>query len=104
MEEDGDSDLESVGSVEFEEMLDKMSGMPKNDEDLDYMNDIGTNLRKKKSNTFEDSEEEELSGDDEDELSEDEDSFDEDVSDEELEADETTENIDDEDKGMCINY
>lgn len=46
-----DSDLESVQSEEFEEMLDKMSGIKDMEEDIDYMNEIGDNLKteKKKS-------------------------------------------------------
>lgn len=88
--DDDNDDVESVGSEEFEEMLDKMSGLPKDDEDLDYMNDIGANL-KKKSGISEESEDEEIL--------EDEDSFEEDVSDEELEEDEAMGDLG-EDKGI----
>ncbi|KAJ8925033.1 hypothetical protein NQ315_001204 [Exocentrus adspersus] len=50
-EAEEESDLESVQSEEFEEMLDKMAGVQDGDEDLDYMRDIGDNLKqKKKSN------------------------------------------------------
>jgi ribosome biogenesis protein MAK21 len=45
--EDEDSDLESVQSDEFEEILDKMAGIPKENEDLDYLNEIGDTLKVK---------------------------------------------------------
>ncbi|KAL3275496.1 hypothetical protein HHI36_020256 [Cryptolaemus montrouzieri] len=44
--EDEDSDVDSVASDEFEEMLEKMGGAPQ-DDDIDFMNDIGDNLKKK---------------------------------------------------------
>ncbi|XP_050506549.1 CCAAT/enhancer-binding protein zeta [Diabrotica virgifera virgifera] len=48
-----DSDLESVQSDEFEEMLDKLSGRKdgeeEDEEDVDYLNEIGENLRQKDS-------------------------------------------------------
>lgn len=47
-ESDDESDVESVASEEFEEMLNKMSGLPKDDEELDYMNEIGSKLKEKK--------------------------------------------------------
>lgn len=50
-----ESDLESVQSEEFEEMLDKMSGVKDMDEDIDYMNEIGDKLKiekKKSKNRF----------------------------------------------------
>lgn len=47
-EDDDESDVDSVASEEFEEMLSKMAGLPKDDEDIDYMNDIGSKLKKKK--------------------------------------------------------
>lgn len=41
-----DSDLESVASEEFEEMLDKMGGFSKDeDDDLDYMGAVGENIK-----------------------------------------------------------
>ncbi|KRT79752.1 hypothetical protein AMK59_8108 [Oryctes borbonicus] len=44
---DEDSDLESVASDEFEELLNKMSDHNKIDDDLDYINEIGNNLKTK---------------------------------------------------------
>lgn len=44
-EEDDDSDLESVQSDEFVEMLDKMAGVSNVDEDIDFINDIGDKLQ-----------------------------------------------------------
>lgn len=66
-EEDEESDLESVQSEEFEEMLNKMSGLDNDEEELDYMGEIGDSLKKveggkkkrRKSNDDEDEEEEE---------------------------------------------
>ncbi|KAJ8970201.1 hypothetical protein NQ314_001348 [Rhamnusium bicolor] len=46
-EEEENSDLESVQSEEFEEMLDKMSGFKDIEEDIDYLNEIGDNLKNK---------------------------------------------------------
>ncbi|XP_076272674.1 nucleolar complex protein 1 [Rhynchophorus ferrugineus] len=48
-EADDNSDLESVQSEEFEDMLDKMTGVQDegSDEDIDYMGDIGDSLKKK---------------------------------------------------------
>lgn len=91
-EEDGDSDLESVASDEFDEFLDKISGIPKDQEDLDFMNDIGANLKKKKHDNAEDDEQ----------ISEEDDDFKEGMSDEDedLDMDETTEDISDEDNGI----
>lgn len=66
-DEDDNSDLESVQSEEFEEMLDKMTGVKdddESDEDIDYMGEIGDKLKtksdknKKKKKTDEDEEEE----------------------------------------------
>lgn len=55
IKEEDDSDLESVQSEEFEEMIDKMIGVKDDeDEDIDFMNEIGDNLKnvdKKKSKT-----------------------------------------------------
>ncbi|XP_066138108.1 CCAAT/enhancer-binding protein zeta-like [Euwallacea fornicatus] len=71
-----DSDLESVQSEEFEEMLDKMAGIKDNEDDeLDYLGEIGDSLKKKKKSPStkvapQDSEEEQendLSDDDNDE-------------------------------------
>ncbi|KAJ8957549.1 hypothetical protein NQ318_020588 [Aromia moschata] len=45
-DEEDDSDLESVQSEEFEEMLDKISGF-KNVDEIDYMDEIGNSLKKK---------------------------------------------------------
>lgn len=46
--DDDDSDLESIQSDEFEDMLDQMSGIiPKDDENLDFLNDVGDKLRSK---------------------------------------------------------
>ncbi|CAG9822378.1 unnamed protein product [Phaedon cochleariae] len=45
-DEEADSDLESVQSEEFEEMLDKMAGVRDDEEDIDYMREIGDTLRK----------------------------------------------------------
>lgn len=42
-----DSDLESVGSEEFEEMLDKMNNFKDMEDDLDYMNEIESSLKNK---------------------------------------------------------
>lgn len=57
-QEDDNSDLDSVASDEFEEMLGKMGGLPKDDEDLDYMNDIGEKLKRgKNKNEVEDEDE-----------------------------------------------
>ncbi|XP_018569257.1 CCAAT/enhancer-binding protein zeta [Anoplophora glabripennis] len=60
-----DSDLESVQSDEFEEMLDKMSGIKDVDEDIDYMDEIGDTLKsdKTKGKDKEDQDEEDLSDD-----------------------------------------
>lgn len=46
-----ESDLESVASDEFEEMLDKMTGSGKDveDDDLDYMDAVGENLKSSKN-------------------------------------------------------
>lgn len=57
VKEDDDSDLESVASEEFEEMLDKMgaSGGKDDDEELDFMAAVGDNaskFSKKKSTIF----------------------------------------------------
>jgi len=52
-DDEDESDLESVGSEEFEDMLDKMTGANKDiDEELDYMDDVQENLKssKKKKN------------------------------------------------------
>lgn len=45
-----DEDLESVCSEDFEEMLNKMGrkDLEDVDDDLDYMNEIGDNLKTKK--------------------------------------------------------
>lgn len=93
-DEDDNDDLESVASEEFEEMLDKMSGLPKDDEDLDYMNDIGANLKKKVDDS-EGSEDEEMAED------EGEESFEENMSDDELDEDETIDNLG-EDEGTSL--
>lgn len=74
-----DSDLESVASEEFEEMLDKMTGN-KVEDDLDYMNEIGDNLIKnsKKSKDLDDeneSENESDIGSDSEDLDEDDEDF-----------------------------
>lgn len=47
--DDDDEDLESVCSEDFQEMLNKMSGsnFKDIDDDLDYMNEIGDNLKSK---------------------------------------------------------
>ncbi|XP_050301138.1 CCAAT/enhancer-binding protein zeta [Anthonomus grandis grandis] len=48
-DDDDNSDLESVQSEEFEEMLDKMAGLKddESDEEIDFMGEIGDNLKKK---------------------------------------------------------
>lgn len=45
-EEDEESDLESVQSEEFEEMLNNMAGLDNEKEELDYMGEIGDSLKK----------------------------------------------------------
>lgn len=55
--EDDESDVESVASEEFEEMLNKMAGLPKDDDDIDYMNEIGSKLQKKKGKKGEEEDE-----------------------------------------------
>lgn len=45
-----------MASEEFEEMLSKMAGLPKDDEDIDYMNDIGSKLKKQKGSAVKDAE------------------------------------------------
>lgn len=48
-----DSDLESVQSEEFEEMIDKMAGMKDtDDEEIDFMAEIGDSLKQKKRMYF----------------------------------------------------
>lgn len=46
-EEEDNSDVESVGSDEFNDMLDNM-GVGKMDEDLDFADEVGDKLRHKK--------------------------------------------------------
>ncbi|KAJ8976913.1 hypothetical protein NQ317_014085 [Molorchus minor] len=75
IEEEDDSDLESVQSEEFEEMLDKMAGVKDDDEDIDFM--VG--------NKDEDEESDEDISDEDDSI--DEADFDDDL-DDELNADE----------------
>lgn len=58
-EDDDESDVESVASEEFEEMLSKMAGLPKDDDELDYMDEIGTKLQKKKKDAKADNEDDE---------------------------------------------
>ncbi|XP_056642195.1 CCAAT/enhancer-binding protein zeta [Diorhabda sublineata] len=93
LEKDDDSDLESVQSDEFEEMLEKFSGHKDEEKDVDYMNEIGENIKnvdkkKKKKSDNEDVEE----GDD---LLEEDEDFDDDEFDEENELD-----FDDDDKEL----
>lgn len=46
LKEEDDSDVESVQSEEFEEMIDKMSGVKEDDdEEIDFMNEIGDSLK-----------------------------------------------------------
>ncbi|KAF2904304.1 hypothetical protein ILUMI_01869 [Ignelater luminosus] len=74
-----ESDLESVASDEFEEMLDKMTGSGKDvDEDLDYMDAVGENLKSSKNKKEKDADNDgdENESDDEDELEDEEDDFD----------------------------
>lgn len=101
-EKDDDSDLESVQSDEFEEMLEKLSGRKDEEEDVDYMNEIGENLKKvdskkKKKNENEDDE------DSDDLLEEEDEDFDDDEFDDEneLEFDEENElDLDEDDKEL----
>ncbi|CAG9770496.1 unnamed protein product [Ceutorhynchus assimilis] len=98
---DDNSDLESVQSEEFEEMLDKMGGFKPDEEELDFMGEIGEGLKKKdtdkkkkrKNEEGSEDEDEELS-DEEDGLSDEEPEFDggDDANDDELEA--TEEDLD----------
>lgn len=64
---DDESDLESIASEEFEEMLDKMSGHKELDDDIDYMNDVDKNLKnnanKKLKNVQTNSDESEIDSD-----------------------------------------
>ncbi|XP_064211688.1 CCAAT/enhancer-binding protein zeta [Tribolium castaneum] len=91
--DEDDSDLESVQSEEFEEMLEKMAGLPKDDEeDLDFLNDVGDNLK-----TNGKSQKDKKRTDDDD--SDDDDSEMEDASDEELSMDED-EDFDEDDLEM----
>ncbi|CAG9857672.1 unnamed protein product [Phyllotreta striolata] len=66
--DDDDSDLESVRSDEFEEMLDKMAGAKTNEEpdELDYLNEIGSSLKenKKKTRSKEETADDDDDGDD----------------------------------------
>ncbi|GLV42792.1 uncharacterized protein CBL_03532 [Carabus blaptoides fortunei] len=57
---DDESDLESVGDDEFEEMLTKMSGGKNEDEELDFMNDVGETLKNEKEFGSESDEEDNL--------------------------------------------
>lgn len=43
--EDDDSDMESVQSEEFEEMISKMSGVNEDEDDIDFINEIGDSLK-----------------------------------------------------------
>lgn len=55
-EDNEESDAESVNDDEFEEMLNKMAGKKKTDDDsdsdLDYMKEIGNSLRNSKDGNF----------------------------------------------------
>ncbi|KAJ3662377.1 hypothetical protein Zmor_006730 [Zophobas morio] len=107
--EDDESDIESVQSEEFEDMLDKMAGISR-EEDIDFLNEIGDNLKKKEKKTknkkqqSEDDASEEESGASEDEFLEDDDDFDEDndMDEDDLEMTENDkelfEDLDDEDE------
>lgn len=70
-EDDEESDLESVQSEEFEEMLDKMSGA-KFEEDIDYLNEIG-NLKANKKDKRKKKNQEDDIGSDLDDFNEEED-------------------------------
>ncbi|KAL1517383.1 hypothetical protein ABEB36_001152 [Hypothenemus hampei] len=88
-DEKDNSDLESVQSEEFEEMLDKMTGFKKDDdnnEKLDFMGEIGESLKKKKNQKKRkhDEEEEKEESDEEGEVENE--SFDEETDDMDLEA------------------
>ncbi|XP_065161125.1 CCAAT/enhancer-binding protein zeta-like [Atheta coriaria] len=75
---DDDSDLESVASEEFEDMLSKMSGFKDDDEDdIDYMNEVGENMKNKKEKTTK----KKSDGDDDDEEGSDDDDDDDDDND-----------------------
>ncbi|CAH0547490.1 unnamed protein product [Brassicogethes aeneus] len=89
-DDDEDSDAESVQSEEFEDMLDKMAGMKDLDEDIDFMEEIGENLKakkqKKKKGVQNGDEDDDEELEDDEEFSEDEDFSDDDGEDNENEA------------------
>lgn len=121
--EEDDSDVESVQSEEFEELLDKMAGV-QGDEDIDYMEEIGDKLKtkdKKKKSLYlcqicsiqngnfllildKISDNEDEFEDNEDELDDDDNEFDDNESefDEELDDDENELEFDDNDKGIKV--
>ncbi|XP_022915981.2 CCAAT/enhancer-binding protein zeta [Onthophagus taurus] len=66
-DDDDDSDADSVASDEFEEMLDKMqTGKVADDDDIDFMNEIGNNLKKGKKTANKDNDDEDKDDDDDD--------------------------------------
>lgn len=89
-DEDDESDVESVASEEFEELLSKMSGLPKDDEDVDFMNDIGGKLKENKEADVND-----MESDDGNDATEE---FDDDVGDDEELTDEDNSDADFEDE------
>ncbi|XP_044748436.1 CCAAT/enhancer-binding protein zeta [Coccinella septempunctata] len=80
LKDEDESDVDSVASDEFEEMLEKMTGTQK--EDMDFMEDIGDRLKKNKSkarnedaddeSADEDDSEEELMDEDDEDIEDDE--------------------------------
>lgn len=83
--------MESVQSEEFEEMLNKMSGLDNDEEELDYMGEIGDSLKKveggkKKRRKSNDDEEEEEEEEEEDGLDDEEPPFSDDEEEGALEA------------------
>lgn len=89
-DEDDESDLESVQSEEFEEMLNKMAGVNE-EEKLDYMGEIGDSLKKveggkKKRRKSDDDDDEDEEEEEEDGLDDEEPPFSDDEQEDGLEA------------------